>query len=61
MDEKLKKEQKESLLDIFTSALADDIFTLDDSIKLVDLIREACEREKALTEEAILLERLKLK
>lgn len=59
MDEKLTKEQKERLLALFKSVLENDAFTQGDMAKQIDLLLEVCEREKALTEETLLLERFK--
>ncbi len=60
MDDKLTREQCERLLSIITGVMENEALRSTDAIKLIDVLLEACKREKIDTEEKMLMERFRL-
>lgn len=60
MDEKLTKEECERLKEMFGTIAASEVLTKYDAVMLIDVLLEACNREKAAVVEAIMEERMRL-
>ena len=60
MDKKLTKEQRDKLIQRFKAVAEDDMLNGSDAVKIIDILIEACEREKAAVSEDMMVERFKL-
>ena len=60
MDDKLSKEKRERLLGMMEAVMEEDALRYSDAAKIIDVLLDACRREKAETEEKMLIERFRL-
>jgi len=56
MDEILNEERRELLIAKFTEVAKDDVLTNGDALKIIDILRDACERKKAEIYEDMVIE-----
>lgn len=59
MGDRIDQEKKDQLLMRIKQCLDEDTFTLEDWMKMYDIMLEACERNAAELQEEIMIERLK--
>lgn len=60
MDEKLTAEECERLLERVKAVMEEDVLRRSDAVKLIDVLLEACKREKADTLEQELINRFRM-
>ena len=60
MDDKLTEEECERLLGITAAVMEEEVMRKSDAVKLIDVLLEACEREKAESLEQELIDRFRI-
>ena len=60
MDGKLPKDKCERLLGMMASVMEEEALRMSDAVAIIDILLNACRREKAETEERMLIERFRL-
>ena len=58
MDEILNAERRDSLIEKFTWVAKEDVLTNGDAMKIIDILRRACERKRAELYEDLVIGRL---